>query len=71
MKTMMQLLTFKVRLFLTLTSLSALFFIETYCTSVCPFIDGLSRYELFLNLGAVFLFQMLVRELLYRTFSKP
>ena len=71
MKTIMQLLTFKVRLFLTLTSLSALFFIETYCTSVCSFIDGLSRYELFFNLGAIFLFQMLVREVLYRTFSTP
>jgi len=66
-----QLLTLKVRLFLFLTSLSALFFIETYCSSVCSFIDGLSKYELVLNLSAIFLFQLLVRELLYHTFSKP
>ena len=66
-----QLLTFKVRFFLVLTTLSALFFIETYCSSVCSFIDGLSKYELVFNLSAVFVFQLLVRELLYRSFSKP
>ena len=71
MYNIMQLLTLKVRLFLFLTSLSALFFIETYCSSVCSFIDGLTAYELTLNLSAIFLFQMLVRELLYRLFSKP
>ncbi len=71
MKTITQLLTLKVRLFLILTSLSALFFIETYCSSVCSFIDGLSKYELFFNLSMIFIFQMVAREVLYRLFSKP
>ena len=71
LQNIIQLLTLKVRLFLFLTSLSALFFIETYCSSVCSFIDGLGQYELVLNLSAIFIFQLLVRELLYRTFSKP
>ena len=71
MRTIIQLLTLKVRAFLFLTTLSALFFVETYCSSVCSFIDGLTPYELTLNLTAIFLFQMLVRELLYRGFSTP
>ncbi len=71
MQNIIQLLTLKVRFFLIVSSLSALFFIETYCSSVCSFIDGLSTYELVINLSAVFLFQLLVREVLYRVFSRP
>ncbi len=71
MQNIMQLLTLKVRLFLLLTSLSALFFIDTYCSSVCSFIDGLEQYELLFNLSLVLLFHLFVRELLYRAFSRP
>jgi len=71
MQSISDLLIPKVRVFLVLTSLSALFFIETYCTSVCSFIDGLSKYELFFNLTLILLFHLMVRELLYRLFSKP
>lgn len=34
------LLSFRVRIFLYLSSLSTLLFTRTYCVNVCPFIDG-------------------------------
>ena len=71
MPTILDLLNYRVRLFLLLSSLSALLFVRTYCTSVCPFIDGLSEYTILINLGGIFLFHMVIRELLYRFFNKP
>jgi len=71
LNTVLQLLTLKVRLYLLFSSFVALFFIETYCSSVCSFIDGLEKYELVLNLSAVLIFHLLTREILYRLFSKP
>ena len=71
MNSVLQLLTLKVRLYLIFSSLLALFFIETYCSSVCSFIDGLAKYELVLNLSAILVFHLITREILYRFFSKP
>lgn len=68
---MSALLTLRVRLLLVLSSLSALLFIQEYCTSVCPFIDGLKPEVMARNLFFVFLFHLGVRELLYRLFSRP
>lgn len=71
MPTILDLLNYRVRLFLLFSSLSALLFVRTYCSSVCPFIDGLSEYTILINLGGIFIFQMLIRELLYRFFNRP
>ena len=66
-----QLLTPKVWLLLVLSSLSSLLFVQTYCSSVCHFIDGLKQNDLLLNLGVIFLFHLGARFALYRLFSKP
>ena len=61
----------KIRLFLYLSSLSTLLFVQTYCTNVCPFIDGLFITEIVVNLSVVFLFHIAFREILNRAFAAP
>ncbi len=69
--TLHALLSPKIRLMLYLSSLSTLLFVQTYCTNVCPFIDGLFVSEIVLNLSLIFLVHIAVRELLYWRFSEP
>lgn len=63
------LITFKVRLFLYLSSLSSLLFMQTYCTSICEFIDGLQPNQIVMNLGFVFIVHVIVRELLFKKYT--
>lgn len=65
------LLSLKVRLFLYFTSFCALLFSQNYCTNVCPFIDSVEPSELFINLALIFVFHIIVRELLFRAFPTP
>jgi len=69
--TFKELITWKVRLLLYLSSLSSLLFMQNYCTNVCPFIDGLRPAQIMLNLGVVFLFHIVIRELLFIRFNQP
>ncbi len=71
MPTLTQLLTPTVWLLLVLSSLSSLLFVQTYCSSVCHFIDGLKPNDLLINLGLIFLFHLVARFILNRIFSKP
>jgi len=63
------LINLKVRLLLWLVSLSSLLFVQTYCTNICPFIDGLQTNQLLRNLGFIFILHIVYRELLYYGFS--
>ncbi|QFR48767.1 HD domain-containing protein [Sulfurimonas lithotrophica] len=60
----------KVRLFLYLSSLSTMIFSQNYCINVCPFIDELSYNTLTFNLFIIFIFHIMIRELLYYFFDK-
>jgi adenylate cyclase len=57
--------------FLALSSLSILFFALNYCTSVCPFIDGLRNEDILVNLTIIFIFHMITRVILVKSFHKP
>ena len=63
------LITWRIRLFLYISSLSSLLFMQNYCTNICPFIDGLQPSQLIVNLGIVFIFHIIFRELLFIKFS--
>jgi hypothetical protein len=63
------LLDFKTRVWIYLLSFCSIIFLQTFCTNVCPFIDGLQHDKLFRNLFIVFLLQLVYREFLY-TFLK-
>lgn len=67
--TLTDLISPKIRLFLYLSSLSTLLFVQTYCTNVCPFIDGLFVSEIVVNLTVVFLFHIAFREILNRLYA--
>lgn len=69
--TFKDLITWRIRLFLYLSSLSSLLFMQNYCTSICPFIDGLQPMQITLNLGVVFLFHIAIREIFFIRFNKP
>lgn len=60
----------KVRAFVYFISLFSLAFLQTYCTNICPFIDGLQSSQLFRNLGFIFILHLIYREGLYFTFKK-
>ncbi len=68
--TISHLLTWRVRLFLYLSSLSSLLFMQNYCTNVCEFIDGLQPSEIVQNLGFIFILHIIYRELLYHYNAK-
>jgi hypothetical protein len=65
------LINLKIRLVLGIISLFSLLFLQTYCTNICPFIDGLQPDQLLRNLGFVFILHLLYRELLYFGFRDP
>ena len=65
------LINLKVRLLLGAISLFSLLFLQTYCTNICPFIDGLQPDQLLRNLGFIFILHILYRELLYFGFKNP
>ena len=66
-----ELLSFKVRAILYILSLTSLTFLQTYCSNVCSFIDGLSKLEIYRNLGSIFILHILYREALYHYFKTP
>lgn len=65
------LINLKVRLILGMISLLSLLFLQTYCTNICQFIDGLQPDQLFRNLGFIFVLHLVYRELLYFGFRNP
>lgn len=64
-----RLITWKIRLFLYLSSLSSLIFMQNYCTNICPFIDGLRPLQIVTNLFIVFIFHIIIREVLFIKFN--
>lgn len=60
----------KTRFFLYISSLSSLLFLQTFCTNICPFIDGLKPDDLIRNLFIVFLLHLIFREVLYYLFKE-
>ena len=70
-KEITQLITTKNRVILYLGSLTSLFFLQTYCTNICPFIDGLQPEKVFRNLGFIFVLHVIYREVLYHVYKKP
>ena len=64
------LLDFKTRVWIYLLSFCSIIFLQTFCTNVCPFIDGLQHDKLFRNLFIVFLLQLIYREFLYTFFNE-
>lgn len=67
--TVQDLLDKNTRIILYLFSLTSLIFLQTFCTSVCPFIDGLQHDKLFRNLFIIFLLHIVYREFLYYKFK--
>ena len=63
------LLDFKTRLWIYLLSFCSIIFLQTFCTNICPFIDGLQHDKLFRNLFMIFLLQLVYREFLYSYFK--
>ncbi len=61
----------KTRILIYIISFSSLFFLQTFCINVCPFIDGLQHDKLFRNLFIIFLFHIAYREFLYHFFKTP
>ena len=61
----------KTRILIYLISFSSLFFLQTFCINVCPFIDGLQHDKLFRNLFIIFIFHIAYREFLYHYFKTP
>lgn len=60
-----------VRLHQYAIGLVAVVFLAIYGRAVCPFISGIKIPELLTNLGAIWLLQIAVRELLFRHFAIP
>ena len=54
-----------------LIGLVAVTFLAIYGRAVCPFINGIKIPELLVNLGAIWILQIVVRELLLRRFALP
>lgn len=69
--TVQNLLDKKTRIILYLFSLTSLVFLQTFCTNICPFIDGLQPEKLFRNLFIIFLLHIVYREFLYYKFKEP
>ena len=61
----------KTRIQIYLISFTSLFFLQTFCINVCPFIDGLQHDKLFRNLFIIFIFHIAYREFLYHYFKTP
>lgn len=59
----------KVWILLSFSSLSILFFALNYCTSVCPFIDGLKNSDILINLSIIFILHIITRVMLFKIFN--
>ncbi len=59
------------RLHLHVIGLVAVAFLAIYGRAVCPFINGIKIPELLTNLGAIWLLQIVIHELLLRRFAMP
>jgi len=68
--TIYDLLNLKTRAYIYLMSFTSLIFLQTFCSNVCPFIDGLRPEQLFRNLFIIFIAHLIYRELLYYSFKK-
>ena len=64
------LLDFKTRVWIYLLSFCSIIFLQTFCTNVCPYIDGLQHNQLFRNLFIIFILQLVYREFLYTYFKE-
>lgn len=65
-----KILSIRVWIFLIFSSFIALTYQQSYCTSVCPFIEGLSPDQFLKTLTYVTIFHIIVRYLLFFLFSK-
>jgi len=68
--TIKNLIDLKTRLLLYVLSLFAILFLQTFCSSICEFIDGLMPNQLLRNLFIIFVFHTIIREFLYRVLNK-
>jgi len=68
--TLKNIITTKVRIYIYFFSFISMFFLQTYCTNICEFIDGLLPSQVFRNLGFIFILHLIYREVLYHTFNK-
>jgi HD-GYP domain-containing protein (c-di-GMP phosphodiesterase class II) len=68
--TIQDLLDLKTRALLYISSLLTLLFLQTFCTNVCEFIDGLMPGQLLRNLFIIFIMHSILRESLYFFFRK-
>jgi len=68
--TIQNLLNLKTRILLYISSLLTLLFLQTFCTNICEFIDGLLPNQLLTNLFIIFLIHSIFRESLYWFFKK-
>lgn len=64
-------ITSRIRIYLYLFSFSSVFFLQTYCTNICQFIDGLQPAQVYRNLGFIFVLHIIYREVLYTIFKTP
>ena len=69
--TIKNLLDLKTRLLIYLISFSSIIFLQTFCTNICPFIDGLRHDQLSRNLFIIFILHLIYREFLYHYFKEP
>ena len=67
--TIKNLLDLKTRLLIFLISFSSIIFLQTFCTNICPFIDGLRHDQLSRNLFIIFILHLIYREFLYYYFK--
>ena len=67
--TIKDLLNLKTRILLYISSLFTLLFLQTFCTNVCEFIDGLMPSQLLRNLFIIFIIHSIFREILYSFFK--
>jgi adenylate cyclase len=66
-----ELFTWRIRLHQYGMGLLAALFLAIYGRAVCPFINGIKVPELAVNLGAIWVVQMVFRELLHRFWPNP
>ncbi len=69
--TLKNIITTKVRIYLYSFSFISMFFLQTYCTNICPFIDGLLPNQVLRNLGFIFILHIIYRESLFYIYKEP
>jgi response regulator RpfG family c-di-GMP phosphodiesterase len=68
--TIQNLFNLKTRLLIYIISFSSIIFLQTFCTNICPFIDGLKHDQLSRNLFIIFILHLIYREFLYYSFKE-